>query len=750
MIPESFGRFRIIEKLNEGGMGTVYLARDESLGRKVAIKTIRQELADAMTRRRLWREARAAASVNHPNVCQIYEVGEVDGDLFLAMELLEGQTLAERLAAGAISLKSALAIAQEILAALDAIHARGFVHRDLKPSNIFCTHHGVKLLDFGVVLLPDHLRGTESKRLTQPGMMVGTPAFMAPEQWNGRDVEPAADLFAVGAILFEMITGTPPFQGKTVLDIYNAIVRDPAPTLTGGPAIEALDRIVQSALAKQPEDRPRSALAMSAELEAVAPLVADAEAVRAQQVQRLLIPPLRLLKADEEIDFLCFSLADALVSSLSGRDGLVVKTGGAKYNDAEPDFGAIARETDVGLVLLGTLLRAGPQLWISARLVEVPDGAVIWSETKKAPLDDMFTLQDELAAHIADSLAMRLGSSATVGGSREVPATGKAYEYYLRANQLSYNFGMLPAARDLYRAALEEDPNFASAWARLGRVYRVMAKYGHGGAEYLDLAEQAFVTALELNPNLATAHNLFAYYEIEELARPQDALVRLLKHARNSPTNPDLLSGLVLACRFCGLFEASLEADRRARRLDPSVATSVAYTHWMRGDYEAAMRTDDEDMRWIHHYSLPMLGRVDEALASLRQIAARTPRQVERDMLISTQAALEKDVATCVAATRRVLQSNFHDPEGLYFEARNAVYLGELDLGCEILERVVNGGLWCDEKYANDPWLKPLRATGRLDPFIELARTRRLEASRCYRDSGGELLLGSLGPEFDV
>ena len=226
------------------------------------------------------------------------------------------------------------------------------------------------------------------------------------------------------------------------------------------------------------------------------------------------------------------------------------------------------------------------------------------------------------------------------------------------------------------------------------------------------------------------------------------ALVRLLKHARRSPTNPELLAGLVVACRFCGLLEASVEADRRARRLDPSVATSVAFTHWMRGDYAEAMRADDEDMRWVHHYSLPMLGRIDEAIASCRQSEERTPRKIELDMLVSTRAALEKDVETCVAAVRRVFQSNFHDPEGLYFEARNAVYVGELDLGLEILDRVVSRGLSCGEKLVTDPWLEPLRADGRLDPLVDIARAGRSEAVRCYREGGGEPLLGSLGTVF--
>ena len=750
-LPDFLGRYQILAKLGEGGMGSVYAARDDTLARKVAIKTIRKDLADESTRQRMWREARAAASVNHPNVCQVYEVGETDGELFMAMELLEGEALADRLLAGPLTLPAALQIAIEILAALEALHGQGFVHRDLKPSNIFCTPHGVKLLDFGIVLPLDLLQ-EEGERLTRTGMLVGTPAFMAPEQWTEGAVGPTADLFAVAAVLFEMITGEAAFQGKTRLDLYTAIGRDPAPTLSGGPALEYVDRVLQRAFAKQAVDRPESAAAMAAELQSARALVDGSEVATAHHLRRLLILPLRLLKADAEIDFLRVSLADALVSTLSRGDDLIVKVGSEKYITGDPDLAAIARETGVGMVLLGTLLRAGGQLRVTAQLVEVPDGAVLWTETKQTAVDDIFALQDELAEQIAASLTSRLRANDSGTGPRDVlrdvprdvPATGKAYEYFLRANQLSYNFGMLPAARDLYLAALEEDPRFAPAWARLCRVYRVMAKYGHGEADYVARAEEAFLRALDLSPDLPTAHNLYAYYEIEERGRPQDALVRLLEQTRRAPTNADLLAGLVLACRFCGLLDASVEADRRARRLDPSLATSVAYTHWMRGDYEAAIRADDEDLRWNVHASLPMLGRAEEAIASLRQTEERTTRHVELDMLIISRAALEKDRATCVAAARRVVDSGFRDPEGLYYKAREVIYVGEVDFGLEILERGVAGGLSCDETIAADPWLESLREAGGLESIVATARARRVEASRRFCAAGGEILLGPI------
>ena len=198
-------------------MGIVYAARDERLERAVAVKTMKAVAADETARKRFWREARAAASVNHPNVCQLYEIGEDGGELFIAMELLEGEALAERLRRGPLSVSEALPIGLAILAALQALHARGIVHRDLKPSNVFLTPHGVKLLDFGLARPSDPelaLSPSSATELTYTGMVVGTPRYMAPEQVTGEGLDARSDLFAVGAILFEMLAGRPAFGGE--------------------------------------------------------------------------------------------------------------------------------------------------------------------------------------------------------------------------------------------------------------------------------------------------------------------------------------------------------------------------------------------------------------------------------------------------------------------------------------------------------------------------------------------------------
>ena len=244
MVPGRIGRYTIERKLGAGGMGVVYAARDERLQRTVALKTLSSLADDPTARKRFWREARAAASVNHPNVCQIYEIGEDDGELFIAMELLEGEVLSERLRRGALSATQAVPIGLDMLSALSALHARGIVHRDLKPSNVFVTAHGIKLLDFGLSRPELEVSLDPANELTMPGMVMGTPCYMAPERMTGEVADGRSDLFAAGAILFEMLAGRLAFtagrlsKSCTPRDTNN-------PRSHGSPAVAALDRVIR-------------------------------------------------------------------------------------------------------------------------------------------------------------------------------------------------------------------------------------------------------------------------------------------------------------------------------------------------------------------------------------------------------------------------------------------------------------------------------------------------------------------------
>ena len=589
-LPARIGRYTVQRKLGEGGMGIVYAAYDDRLGRTIAVKTLSSPGADDTAGGRLWREARAAASVNHPNICQIYEIGEDAGRLFIAMELLEGEPLSERLRHGPMTVAEAVPVGLGILAALSALHARGIVHRDLKPSNVFLTAHGVKLLDFGLAR-PGFEAGDLDNALTRPGIVLGTPRYMAPEQAAGGTVDARTDLFAAGAILFEILAGRPAFAGDTLVDVLHATKYEQPPALTGSPAVIAADRVIRRAMAKRPEDRPASADAMADELRAVSGMESGASGATARTLTRLVVLPFRVLRPDAETDFLAFSLADAIANTLSGTPSLMVRSSAvaARFGADHPDLKALAAEADVDRVVMGTLVRAGNQLRAAAQLVEVPSGTLITSHTVQSSMGDLFQLQDDIARQVCTALSLPLSGS--VSRQADAPHDARAYELYLRANELARTYEGLRAARDLYQQCLELDSRFAPAWAHLGRCHRAIGKYIEPVPDSEQRAEDALRRALALNPRLTIAHKFYANLEADIGQAPR-AVVRLLGEATRHGHDPELFAGLVHACRYCGLNEQSIAAHAEARRLDPNVATSLDQTLLMVGDIERLVAAD--------------------------------------------------------------------------------------------------------------------------------------------------------------
>ena len=432
--PETIGRYRLTRQLGSGGMGVVFAAHDDRLDRPVAIKRIREASGDAGLRERLLREARAAASISHPNVCHVYELAEEGDQLYLVMELLTGEPLSERIARAPIPLAEGLQITLGILAALEALHARGVVHRDLKPSNVFLTPHGVKLLDFGLARpLVEQLKTDVT--LTAPGTIVGTPRYMPPEQWEGEPFVPASDLFAVGAILFEMLAGKPAFPGTTIIEVYRAVAIAQPPALTGGTEVVAADRIIQLALAKRPGDRYPDAAAMAREVRSAWALIDTGSSPQARALTRLIVLPFRVLRPDPEIDFLAFSIPDAITGSLSGLDALVVRStaAGQRFASEAPDLKLIAAEAGVDVVVTGTLLRAGDQVRVATQMLEAPSGTLLSSNTATVSLADIFQLQDDVARRIVESLAIPLSARDQRTLGQHLPVSAKAYDMYLRA-----------------------------------------------------------------------------------------------------------------------------------------------------------------------------------------------------------------------------------------------------------------------------------------------------------------------------
>jgi serine/threonine protein kinase/tetratricopeptide (TPR) repeat protein len=745
-VPTTIGHYEITGTLGEGGMGIVYAARDARLNRSVALKMIRGSLSDPDAAERLRREARAAASVNHPNICQLYDFGEAAGDLYIAMELLEGESLAARVARGPVSLPDSLEITLAILSALGALHDAGLMHRDLKPSNIFLTPHGVKLLDFGLARTTD-VEEVET-RLTMPGTVLGTPQYLAPEQISGPRIDARADLFAAGVVLYEMLTGRPTFQGRTLPEIVHAIVYEQPPALGGSPAVAAVDRVIHKAIAKRAQERYTSASAMADALRSAKSMVESGGLSPVRPMTRLIVLPFRVLRADPEIDFLAFSLSDALTTSLSGLDSLVVRSSlaAASFADETVDLEAIAAKADVDAVLTGTLLRADDQLRVTAQLAETPHGTVRWSLTTQVTLGDIFQLQDALTRRIVESLAVPLSARDERMLNRDVPATAKAFEFYLRANQLAYQAKNWAVARDLYRQCLAEDPEYAPAWARLARIYRVMAMYSDEASDTnYALAEEAFRRALELNPDLSIAHNLFTVVELET-GRAREAMLRLLERAGTQSADPELFAGLVQACRYAGLERPAIAAHEHARRLEPHIRTAVGHAYFMAGEYAKVPGTDQEDPPMVTALALDLLGRRDEGIAHLRGlIGPGTPALLLR-FITATLAVLEGRRAEALMAADEVLSVwEMKDPCAKYYLARTLATIDHPQ-ALPMLDSSVRGGFQPYAFFLIDPWLDPQRGKPAFDEILRAVEARYRDAAAAFVAAGGERILGPVNP----
>ena len=557
-------------------MGIVHEAHDERLDRTVAIKTIRPTATGEADMKRLWKEARAAARINHPGICQLYEIGEDEksGSLFLVMELLDGESLDRRLTRGPIPLPEAVDITSATLRALGALHAAGITHQDLKPSNVFLSAHGVKLLDFGLAQAgsPGSRCATEmdaTASLTVRDALAGTPCYMAPEQVNRGSIGPPTDLFAVGCILYEMLTGKRVFSGASVIEVLHAVLYDRPPMLVGSPALVIADRVIRRALEKQPRDRYSSAEAM---LEALsdAELQEDAEVTpQCRAITRPIVLPFRILRHHEASDFLAVGLPDAITSSLGGIDSVIVRSTLLAMRLADStglDLKSIGEQAQVDAILAGTILSDGKHIRVTSQLVEAATGTMLWTNTSQVSSKDVFALQDDLVDRIVQALTLPLTAREHRLLKHDVPASSGAFEYYLRANQLTVgnDAQSMTLARDLYIRCLEADPRYAPAWARLGRVHRFIGKFMGDEAENLSRGEEAFQKSFSLNPELALAHNFYTSLEAD-LGQALSALERLLKRAQAHRNDPDLFTGLVQACRYCDLLNASVAAYARAR-----------------------------------------------------------------------------------------------------------------------------------------------------------------------------------------
>jgi tetratricopeptide (TPR) repeat protein len=390
------------------------------------------------------------------------------------------------------------------------------------------------------------------------------------------------------------------------------------------------------------------------------------------------------------------------------------------------------------MALMGTILRAGSQLRATAQLVEAPAGTVIWSHSSQHALDDVFAMQDELVAGLVASLSGSLGEPASRNSRRDVPRTPAAYDLYLRANELARDWDHIGAAREVYQECVALDSQFAPAWAGLGRCQRILGKYFERPESTRD-AERSFERAEALNPELPVLHKYYAQLECDA-GRAVDAMRRLLQRARRA-VDPEYFAGLVHACRYAGLLEASVAAHEEARRLDPTVPTSVRNTYLMLGDYERLVRMPDSSDSDNKVLALYRLGRRDEALKLWQRAPADAPPSFKAwdDMIVAwmSEAPEARELAE-----KAVSLTNWSDPEGYTSGAIILARLGSHETAIEALSKAVDSGYTVTHPLIFDPWLEPLRADPRFAAIVRRAEAGRNAALAVFRAEGGERLLG--------
>jgi DNA-binding winged helix-turn-helix (wHTH) protein/tetratricopeptide (TPR) repeat protein len=459
--------------------------------------------------------------------------------------------------------------------------------------------------------------------------------------------------------------------------------------------------------------------------------------------KRLLVLPFRMLKPDPDVDFLGFSLPDALTAELSAIDSLIVRSSlvAAKFAGEAPDLTRISREAHVDFVVSGTILRVGAEVRVSAQLSDAAAGTLLWSHTVQSPMDDLFQLQDSLTGRIVESLSKPLTAPEQRRLRHDVPATPKAYELYLRANQLSpfvFARDQSVAARDLYLQSLEEDPSYAPTWARLARMYRLIGKLGADDTvANLQRADEALQHALRLNPDLTIAHHLYSQIEVDRGQAPA-AMRRLLERLQQRGPNAELYAGLVHACRFSGLLDASIAAHERAVALDAATQTGVMHAYFVRRRWEKVVEVSGHVRGYVFALSLSQLGRDDEALMVFAEMEKKGPLV---DFMLAGRELIARRPAESAAAMTRAIRT-LQDPESIYYVARHLAHLGDTATALNLLEQSVDGGYTCVEPLLDDPWLDSVRGAPRFAALLARARERNESALAVFQAARGPQLLG--------
>ena len=770
---QTIAHYRITAKLGEGGMGTVYRATDTKLNRPVAVKVLSGNLADAAARRRFQREAQMASSLNHPHILTVYDAGELEGRQYLVTEFVDGGTLKDWARTEKRTWRQVVELLVGVADGLAAAHAAGILHRDIKPSNILVAKNGyAKLADFGLAKLAQIAEGDETRTLseqhTRPGAVIGTIAYMSPEQASGKTLDARSDIFSFGVVLYELLAGRRPFAGATDLEVLQTIIHVAPPPL-GEEIPPALRALVEKALEKVPAERYQSLREMVVDLRrltrermeapqpsptsaprrafpwkwvatAVLLLIVAAAVWRfwpgagSRQIRSIAVLPLDNFSRDPDQEFFADGMTEQLITDLSkiGSLRVISRTSVMRYKGKRPPLPQIAKELNVDAVIEGSVMRAGDRVRITAQLLQAATDKHLWAESYDRDLRDILSLQSEVARNVAAQVRITLTPQEQVllGNRRRVDP--EVFQLYLKGRYFSNQLDEEPIRKGIeyFEQAIAKDSSYAPAYAGEAFAYANLASVFAPPREVMPQAKAAAQKALQLDDTLSEAHTALAFVLMMfdwDWSGTERELKRAIQLNPSSADAHDFYGNYFTAL---GQFPEAIAESRRARELDP--LSPRAYFDLL-GNLLDARRYDETiaeckkaletDAKFGAAYAMMGLAYAEkrqfpEAIAALTKATELEPIPTVKLFLAHVQAAAGNR-AEAEKLLAKMEELSKHRYVCAYEIGSVYVTLGDNSKAMKWLEKGRRDRCDCLVWLKSEPWMDPLR----VDPqYVDLLK----------------------------